>query len=221
MTKEIIVRWLGYRDYTSVLNAMRQFTMERGADQIDEIWLLEHPPVFTLGLAGKTEHILDRGAFPVVQSDRGGQVTYHGPGQLLAYTLFDLQRSRVTVRQWVSFLENTVIDLLANYQLQAYAKPEAPGVYIGAAKIAALGLRIKKACCYHGLSLNVAMDLEPFTRINPCGFAGLEVIDMASLGPAPSLKQLGMEFTQIFSRHWQGGVDFEQMPPIGEDSEIC
>lgn len=221
MSNDFIVRWLGCRDYLSVWQAMRAFTLSRHAAQLDEVWLLEHPAVFTLGLAGNSEHILTRGEIPVVQSDRGGQVTYHGPGQLLAYTMFDLRRSNSTVRQWVSHLENTVITLLSNYHLQAYARFDAPGVYIGAAKIAALGLRIKKGCCYHGLSLNVAMDLKPFRQINPCGFAGLKVTAMAAFVKTPPLQQLGLELMDVFADKWKDGVRYQQQPPLGEDSEIC
>jgi lipoyl(octanoyl) transferase len=170
---EPIVRQLGLRDYETVWREMQHFTDTRNADTADEIWLLEHPPVFTLGLNGKPEHILDPGDIPIVKCDRGGQVTYHGPGQLIAYLLLDLRRHELGVKALVSKLEQTVIDLLAEHQIPGQRREGAPGIYVNDAKIAALGLRIRKGCSYHGLSLNVDMDLEPFSRINPCGFEGL------------------------------------------------
>lgn len=168
---------------------MQAFTDARNANTPDEIWLLEHPPVFTLGQAGKPEHILQRGNIPVVQIDRGGQVTYHGPGQLMAYTLFDLKRRGIGVRELVRRLENSVIALLADYDLPAYGKVDAPGVYVRdaageEAKIAALGLRIRNGCCFHGLCFNVAMDLAPYAMINPCGYQGLKVAQLADFGIA-------------------------------------
>ena len=153
----------------------------------DEIWLLEHAPVFTLGLAGKPEHVLAPGFIPVIKIDRGGQVTYHGPGQLLVYVLVDLTRKGWGVRDLVSRLEQAVIDLLHDYSIHAVARRDAPGVYVDGAKIAALGLRVKRGCSYHGLSLNVAMDLEPFSRINPCGYAGLPVTHLHALGGPSNL----------------------------------
>jgi lipoyl(octanoyl) transferase len=161
---------------------MKKFTDERSAETEDELWLVEHPPVFTLGQAGKREHILNPGDIAIVQSDRGGQVTYHGPGQLVGYLLIDLRRRRLGVRDLVSGIENALIDFLASQGIVAQARKEAPGVYVGAAKIAALGLRIRKGRSYHGFSLNVDMDLEPFTRINPCGYEGLEVTQLRLQG---------------------------------------
>jgi lipoyl(octanoyl) transferase len=161
---------------------MKTFTDERSAETEDELWLVEHPPVFTLGQAGKREHILNPGDIAIVQSDRGGQVTYHGPGQLVGYLLIDLRRRRLGVRDLVSGIENALIDFLASQGIVAQARKEAPGVYVGAAKIAALGLRIRKGRSYHGFSLNVDMDLEPFTRINPCGYEGLEVTQLRLQG---------------------------------------
>ena len=161
---------------------MKTFTDERSAETEDELWLVEHPPVFTLGQAGKPEHILNPGDIAIVQSDRGGQVTYHGPGQLVGYLLIDLRRRRLGVRDLVSGIENALIDFLASQGIVAQARKEAPGVYVGAAKIAALGLRIRKGRSYHGFSLNVDMDLEPFTRINPCGYEGLEVTQLRLQG---------------------------------------
>ncbi len=164
--------------------------MQRAAASADEIWFVEHPPVYTQGLNGKAEHLLTPGAIPVVQADRGGQVTYHGPGQLLAYVLVDLQRKGWGVRDLVGRLELAVIDLLRDYGITAVARRDAPGVYVGGAKIAALGLRVKRGCSYHGLSLNVDMDLEPFSRINPCGYAGLPVTQLSALGGPTDLTEV-------------------------------
>jgi len=161
---------------------MREFTETRDAETADEIWLVEHPPVYTLGRNGDPAHILASTDIPVVESDRGGQVTYHGPGQLVAYILFDLNRLGIGVRSLVTGLENAVIATLSQYGIKAEARRDAPGVYVSAKKIASLGLRIRKGCSYHGLSLNVDMDLSPFAAINPCGYAGLEVTRLADLG---------------------------------------
>lgn len=182
----VLVRFLGLQPYESTWQAMQAFTAARGENTPDEIWLLEHPPVYTQGQAGKPEHLLNPGQIPVVQIDRGGQVTYHGPGQLVAYVLLDLKRRKLGVRDLVRRLEQSVIDLLAGYGITAYGKVDAPGVYVtqgeGEAKIAALGLRIRNGCCYHGLSFNVRMDLSPFHHINPCGYAGLAVTQLADFG---------------------------------------
>ena len=163
-------------------HAMQAFTESRDRDTRDEIWFLEHPPVFTLGMNAKPEHLLAPGDIPVVQIDRGGQVTYHGPGQLVVYPLIDVKRSSIGVRQLVVGLENAVIALAAQWNITAAGKREAPGIYVEERKLGSVGLRIRRGCSYHGLALNVAMDLEPFQRINPCGYAGLEVIDLRSLG---------------------------------------
>jgi lipoyl(octanoyl) transferase len=176
------IRHLGEADYTTTLTAMKRFTDQRDAGTADEIWFLEHPSVFTLGLNARPEHLLAPESIPVIQADRGGQVTYHGPGQLVVYTLVDLRRARLNVRQLVSALEQSVVGLLAGYDIDAAARPDAPGVYVDGAKIASLGLRIRKGCSYHGLALNVALDLEPFSRINPCGFAQLPVTRLVDLG---------------------------------------
>lgn len=178
------LRRLGRQDYAACLAAMQDFTDRRDADTPDELWLVAHPPVFTLGLAGKSEHVLDAGDIPVLRCDRGGQVTYHGPGQVVLYTLLDLKRADIGVKALVTTLEQAVIDLLAPLGLAGERRAGAPGVYVAGAKIAALGLRIRRGCCYHGLSLNVAMDLAPFERINPCGYAGLAVTHLRSLAPA-------------------------------------
>ena len=160
---------------------MQAFTESRKPRCNDELWLVEHPPVYTLGLNGKPEHVLDPGAIPVVAVDRGGQVTYHGPGQIVAYALLDLRRLGLGPRQLVMALEQAVIDILAGYGIEAASRREAPGVYVDGAKIAAVGLRVRRGCCYHGLSFNVAMDLEPFSRINPCGYPGMAVTQLADL----------------------------------------
>jgi lipoyl(octanoyl) transferase len=178
------LRRLGRVDYAACLAAMQDFTDRRDAETPDELWLVEHSPVFTLGLAGKPEHVLDAGDIPVVQCDRGGQVTYHGPGQVVLYTLLDLKRADLGVKALVSALEQAVIDLLAPLGIVGERRAGAPGAYVAGAKIAALGLRVRRGCCYHGLSLSVAMDLTPFARINPCGYAGLAVTDLRSLAPA-------------------------------------
>ena len=178
-----LVRWLGRVDYEPTWRAMQAFTAARTAETPDEIWLLEHPPVYTLGVAGKDEHLprIDNG-IPVVRIDRGGQITYHGPGQIVAYLLLDMRRLGLTIRPLVRRMESAVIDLLAAYGVEAHGRPEAPGVYVGNAKIAALGLRIRNGCCFHGLALNVDMDLAPFHAINPCGYPGLEVTQLRDLG---------------------------------------
>ena len=179
-------RTLGHTDYAPCWRAMQAFTAARDAQTRDEIWLAEHPPVYTLGLAGRTAHVHDVGNVPVVRVDRGGQVTYHGPGQLLAYVLFDLRRARVGVRTMVRALENAVIDLLGTFGVEACGRVDAPGVYVRRdgveAKIAALGLRIREGCSYHGLALNVDVEPGPFQRIDPCGHPGLAVTSLAGLG---------------------------------------
>lgn len=178
-------RELGQVDYQPTWHAMQRFTDTRGVDTPDEIWLLEHAPVFTQGQAGKAEHVLFPGDIPVVQVDRGGQVTYHGPGQLVAYLLLDVRRSGIGVRELVSRIERSLIDLLASYGVSANAKPDAPGVYVDGAKIASLGLRIRNGRSFHGLALNVDMDLQPFQRINPCGYAGMAMTQLADLVAEP------------------------------------
>jgi lipoyl(octanoyl) transferase len=184
---EVIVRWLGLVDYEPTWRKMQRFTDERDAATPDEIWLLEHPPVFTLGLAGKLEHVLAPGGIPVIQTDRGGQVTYHGPGQLVVYPLLDLKRLGVGVRELVMALENAVIGYVAGLGIEARARRDAPGVYVEGRKLASVGLRIRRGASYHGIALNVNMDLEPFSRINPCGYAGLEITQLAALGGPPSV----------------------------------
>lgn len=186
---------LGFRDlgllpYEPVLEAMRRFTDQRGPETCDEVWLVEHPAVFTQGQAGKAEHLLVPGDIPVVQTDRGGQVTYHGPGQLVAYLLLDVRRLGFGVRDLVSRIERCLIELLASYGVEAAAKADAPGVYVDGAKIASLGLRIRNGCSFHGLALNVDMDLAPFRRINPCGYAGLAMTQLCDQAGSIELSEV-------------------------------
>ncbi len=188
-------RSLGLAEYEPVLADMRLFTDTRDADTPDELWLLQHPRVFTQGQAGKAEHVLAPGDIPVIQVDRGGQVTYHGPGQWVVYLLIDLKRRGLGVRSLVTLIEQCLVRLLGEYGIEAAANPEAPGVYVGGDKIASLGLRVRKGCSYHGLALNVDMDLEPFGRINPCGYSGLQVTSMARV-----LSQPGLDMDQVGSR---------------------
>jgi lipoyl(octanoyl) transferase len=180
--RECLVRDLGRRAYEPVWRAMQRFTDVRDDATRDELWLVEHDPVFTLGQAGKPEHVLAPGDIPVLQVDRGGQVTYHGPGQIVAYPLLDLRRLKLGVREYVQRIEQAVIDTLADWNINAQRRDGAPGVYVDEKKVAALGIRVRRGCSFHGLAFNVAMDLEPFARINPCGYAGLQVTSMALLG---------------------------------------
>jgi lipoyl(octanoyl) transferase len=184
------LRWLGRVEYEPTWRAMQQRTDEATPATPDEIWFLEHPPVFTLGMNAKAEHLLAVGAIPVVNIDRGGQVTYHGPGQLVVYPLLDLGRHGLGVRQLVEGIERAVIDMLASWQIEAYGSRDAPGVYVAARKIASVGLRIRRGRSYHGLAVNVAMDLEPFARINPCGYAGLQMTQVSELGGPASVKEV-------------------------------
>ncbi|MBL0560910.1 lipoyl(octanoyl) transferase LipB [Aeromonas hydrophila] len=195
---QLLVRQLGRRPYQPVWDAMKAFTDSRTPDTPDEFWVVEHDPVYTQGQAGKAEHLLAPGDIPVVQSDRGGQVTYHGPGQLVLYVLVDVRRSKLTVRELVTCLETAIINTLAKSGIEAYAKPDAPGVYVknqlGAslqteAKLASLGLRIRKGCSFHGLALNVNMDMTPFLRINPCGYAGMAMTQTSALGGPQSVAE--------------------------------
>ena len=195
----MIRRWLGRVDYAPTLAAMQRFTDERDAGTADEIWLLEHPPVFTLGMAADRAHVLAAGDIPVVQTDRGGQVTYHGPGQLVVYPLVDIRRVGLSVRGLVQSLEQCVIDLLQPHGIAAQGRRDAPGVYVEGRKLASVGMRIRRGASYHGLALNVEMDLEPFSRINPCGMAGLEVTQLAALGVAGSVQETGASLAPILA----------------------
>jgi len=180
---------------------MTDFTNQRTPESIDQLWLVEHPPVFTQGQAGKAEHLLFPGDIPVVQSDRGGQVTYHGPGQLVAYPLLDLRRLKIGVRELVTSIEQTIVATLAHYGIESAAKPDAPGVYVDGNKIASLGLRVRRGCSFHGLALNVDMDLAPFLCINPCGYQGLAMVQMRDLIPEPpSLAQVQDQLVTEFAR---------------------
>lgn len=187
MAPELIVRHLGLVDYLPTFEAMRRLTAERDERTADEIWLLQHPQVFTQGQAGKAEHLLAPGDIPVIQVDRGGQVTYHGPGQLVAYLMLDLRRLGLGVRDLVTAMEQSLVDVLASYGIDAAPKADAPGVYVQGDKIASLGLRVSRGCSFHGLALNVDMDMSPFWRINPCGYAGLKMVQLKDLlvEPAP------------------------------------
>lgn len=197
----LIVKSLGLVEYVPTWRAMQAFTAARTATTQDELWLLEHPPVYTVGIAGKAEHLprTDNGV-PVIHVDRGGQVTYHGPGQVIAYLLLDMRRRNLGVRPLVRRMEQAVIDLVAQYGIVAQGNVDAPGVYVGEAKIAALGLRIRRGCCYHGLALNVDMDLSPFRDINPCGYPGLEVTQLRDLGVRASAGQIGSELVEHLMR---------------------
>lgn len=194
----VIIRDLGQVSYLETWQRMQSFTLERDDATIDEIWLLEHEPVFTQGQAGKAEHILNPGDIPIVKVDRGGQVTYHGPGQLVAYVLLDMSRIGSDVRKLVSALENSVVNTLAHYDIQAAPKADAPGVYVDERKICSLGLRIKKGKSFHGLALNVKMDLEPFLRINPCGYAGLEMTQLNEFTATPDMALIKQQWVDEF-----------------------
>jgi len=195
------VRYLGKQDYKSVWHAMQDYTDNRDASSPDQLWLVEHPPVFTQGQAGKSEHILNPGDIPVIQVDRGGQVTYHGPGQLVAYPLINIKRLKIGVRQLVTDIENSIVQMLEGYQVKAYAKADAPGVYVDERKVASLGLRIRKGCSFHGLALNVDMDMSPFHRINPCGYAGLEMVQCKQLGGPQTVEEAGERLVKTFSHN--------------------
>jgi lipoyl(octanoyl) transferase len=202
MQEHLVVRQLQTLLFDAAWQQMRQFTDERDADTLDELWLLEHPPVYTLGQAGKAEHVLAPGQIPVVKTDRGGQVTYHGPGQLVGYLMFDIKRLGIGVRQLVTGIERSVISLLASEGVIGMTRSKAPGVYVEGRKVAALGLRIRRGRSYHGLSLNVDMDLTPFQGINPCGYEGLEVTDLKRLGITLSMDEVRLRLAQLI------GVEF-------------
>jgi lipoyl(octanoyl) transferase len=185
----LVVRQLNSMDYSQVWRAMQDFTDNRDNTNQDELWLVEHPPVFTQGQAGKEEHLLMPGDIEVVKVDRGGQVTFHGPGQQVIYFMIDLRRRKMGVRQLVTLIENAIVDTLNEYGIKAYPKPNAPGVYVDDKKVASLGLRVRKGCSFHGLALNVNMDLEPFLRINPCGYVGLEMVQTCDIKGPKSIEQ--------------------------------
>jgi lipoyl(octanoyl) transferase len=199
-----LIRWLGRLAYEPTWRAMQQFTEVRGPETPDEIWLLEHEPVFTLGMNADSSHVLAAGDIPVIQIDRGGQVTYHGPGQLVIYPLIDVRRSGLGVRSLVTALERAVIDYAAGLGIKAECRADAPGVYVDGRKLASVGLRIRRGGSYHGLALNVDMDLAPFGRINPCGYAGLQMTQLAALAAAPDLKAVGEEIAPLLLGYLQG-----------------
>ena len=195
------IRTLGNKEYEPLWREMQEFTNSRDNDTADQIWFTEHPPVFTLGLNASREHLLAPGDIPVVQIDRGGQVTYHGPGQLMIYPLIDLKRARLGIRALVTALEQSVVDLAAQYDIAAKSRADAPGVYVEGRKIASIGLRVRRWCSYHGMALNVDMDLEPYTRINTCGYADLEVTDLRKLGIENDLSAVAMDLQPHLLRH--------------------
>jgi lipoyl(octanoyl) transferase len=201
LSPTITIRSLGLQDYEPLWRAMQRFTDTRTPETADEIWFTEHPPVFTLGLNASREHLIATGDIPVVQIDRGGQVTYHGPGMLMIYPLIDLKRLGLGVRDLVTALEQSVVNLAAGYGIDARARPDAPGVYVGDTKFASVGLRIRHGASYHGMALNVRVDLEPFMRINPCGYAGLEMTDLATLGGDGDLDVVREKLLPHFLRH--------------------
>lgn len=203
---DICVRTLGLQDYVPVWRSMQRFTEERDATTADEIWLTEHPPVFTLGMNASPEHLLAPGDIPVVQIDRGGQVTYHGPGQLMIYPLIDLKRSGLGVRDLVTALEQSAVATAADYGIEAASRADAPGVYVAGKKIASVGLRVRRGASFHGMAVNVAMDLEPFSRINVCGFRDLQVTDLRSLGIAASITDAGERFVTHLQRQLPRGA---------------
>lgn len=214
LTQPVNIHWRGLEPYSSSFDAMRAFTEARTPDTADEIWLVEHPPVFTLGLAGDPAHLLNPDSdIPLVKVDRGGQITYHGPGQVVAYLLLDLRRRKLMVRELVQRIEAGVIETLASYNLATERKERAPGIYVAptpsqlahaGAKIAALGLKIRNGCSYHGVSLNVKMDLQPFLAINPCGYAGLETVDMATLGVTAAWNDVAQTLAENLTHHIGG-----------------
>ena len=208
MKHRIRVKNLGLQPYQPVWEKMQQFTHQRNAQTPSEIWIVEHPAVFTLGQAGKPEHVLNQGEIPLVQTDRGGQVTYHGPGQLVLYTLLNLHDFKIGVRSLVETLENSVIDFLATHDIKATADRKAPGVYVDGKKIAALGLKIRKGNSYHGLSFNIDMDLAPFQQINPCGYQGLKVTQLRDQGVIMSVNDVATDVLKLLARKLDGDLEF-------------
>lgn len=193
----LVFRHLGLQDYQTVYQQMKDFTQARDENTSDEVWFLEHPSVFTQGKAGKPEHILQHSSIPIVQTDRGGQITYHGPGQLIVYFMIDLKRNNMNIRHLIDLIEQVVIEFLINQGIEGHLIPHQPGVYVNQQKIASLGLHIQKGCSYHGLSLNVDMDLEPFSWINPCGYQNLKMTQLIDLGVKKSMGEIIEELTRI------------------------
>lgn len=198
MDSQVIIRQLGVEPYEPTWQKMQHFTDQRDESTPDEIWLLEHEPVFTQGQAGKAEHLLNPGDIRVVQVDRGGQVTYHGPGQLVIYLLLNLRRHKLGVRDAVTMMEEAVVETLRSFGIESYAKPDAPGVYVDEQKIASLGLRVRKGCTFHGLALNIDMDMEPFLRINPCGYAGMQMAQLGALVPGADPQEVRRRMIDYF-----------------------
>lgn len=207
--QKIIFRQLGLCPYVETVDRMQAFTETRDSSTVDEIWFLQHPPVFTQGLAGKAEHVLAPGDIPVVQTDRGGQVTYHGPGQLVVYFLMDLRRLNIGIRTLVTRLEQCVVALLAEYGINAHPRADAPGVYIDQAKICSIGLRVRRGCTYHGIAFNIDLDLEPFQRINPCGFRQLQIVQLAQFVPGITLAEVIVRLTPHFCEKFGYTSDHE------------
>ncbi|MBY8224778.1 lipoyl(octanoyl) transferase LipB [Vibrio fluvialis] len=215
MDNQLVVRRLGRQDYHPVWQAMHDFTDQRDDSTRDEVWLVEHNPVFTQGQAGKAKHLLNTGDIPVVQSDRGGQVTYHGPGQIVAYFLINLRRKKLGVRELVTDIENLVINTLKAYNIDSAARPDAPGVYVDGKKICSLGLRIRKGCSFHGLALNVNMDLSPFLRINPCGYQGMEMVQVSNLGGPTRIEDVEQQLIkELVSLFGYEEVEFSTEAPV-------
>ncbi len=208
---DLIIRSLGQQPYMEAWEAMKSFTASRDENTVDELWCLEHPRVFTQGQAGKAEHILLPGDIPVIQVDRGGQVTYHGPGQLVVYLLIDLTRRKLGVRALVDEIEQAIVRTLAHYDIDAAPRSDAPGVYVNGAKIASLGLRVRKGCSFHGLALNVNMDMEPFSRINPCGYAGMSMSQVSHFVPGVSVYDVEQHLVKALIAGLDGqSVEFNQ-----------
>ncbi len=201
------IKDLGMQDYAEIYNAMREFNDQRDSNSEDQIWLLEHPPVYTLGLAGKTEHLLNTAGIPVIKTDRGGQVTYHGPGQLIAYMLIDLNRRPYAIKKLVSLIEMSVINYLDDCGIKSERKPGAPGIYVDGEKIAALGIRVRKAGTYHGLALNISMDLKPFTGINPCGYEGMVCTQLIHYKKDITLAEVKMNLPNYLIKHLDQSSD--------------
>lgn len=199
INQQIVIRDIDSGDYQTIWQAMQNFTDLRDDSVVDELWVVEHDPVFTQGQAGKEEHLLNPGDIPIVKVDRGGQVTYHGPGQLVIYLLINLRRKKIGVRDLVTLIEVSIVEMLKSFGINAYAKKDAPGVYIDEKKVASLGLRVRRGCSFHGLALNVDMDLEPFLRINPCGYAGLEMVQTSQINGPSTIQEAAQPLTSILA----------------------
>ena len=199
INQQIVIRDIDSGDYQTIWQAMQNFTDLRDDSVVDELWVVEHNPVFTQGQAGKEEHLLNPGDIPIVKVDRGGQVTYHGPGQLVIYLLINLRRKKIGVRDLVTLIEESIVEMLKSFGINAYAKKVAPGVYIDEKKVASLGLRVRRGCSFHGLALNVDMDLEPFLRINPCGYAGLEMVQTSQINGPSTIQEAAQPLTSILA----------------------